>query len=245
MNGHAGRRICVALALGTLAGCGMFEPVESSTSEVAVPETTPVTAAPGTAVQALQALTVKGRAPKTGYTRDQFGQAWSDDVDVPGGHNGCDTRSDILRRDLQDLTLKPNTHGCVPLTGTLHDPYTGTVIAFVRGGSTSDDVQIDHVVALSDAWQTGAQQLTAQERQNLANDPINLQATDGPTNQAKGDSDAASWLPPDRAFRCEYVATQIAVKSSYRLWVTPAEHDAMQAVLSNCPDQVLPAESDR
>lgn len=246
MNGEAVRRICVALVLGTtLTGCGVFEPPITTTEAAATATVGHAAATTGTAAEALLALPVKGRAPKTGYSREQFGQAWSDDVDVPGGHNGCDTRSDVLRRDLRDVTLKPNTHGCVPMSGTLHDPYTGTVIAFVRGESTSADVQIDHVVALSDAWQTGAQQLTAQERQNLANDPINLQATDGPTNQAKGDSDAGSWLPPDRAYRCDYVAIQIEVKTTYRLWVTPAEHDAMQTVLSNCPGQALPTESDQ
>ena len=94
--------------------------------------------------------------PKTGYDREQFGPAWSD-VD----RNGCDTRNDILKRDLAGETFKPGTHDCVVLTGTLDDPYTGKTIAFSRGQGTSEAVQIDHVVALSDAWQKGAQQLDA------------------------------------------------------------------------------------
>ena len=126
-------------------------------------------------------------------------------------------------------------------SGTFADPYTGTTISFVRGNTTSTAVQIDHVVALSDAWQKGAQQLTADERRQLANDPLNLFAADGPANGAKSDSDAATWLPSNKAFRCEYVARQTAVKAEYRLWMTQAEHDAIAAVLASCPDEPVPA----
>ncbi len=177
---------------------------------------------------------MKGRAPKTGYDRALFGQAWSDDVSVEGGHNGCDTRNDILQRDLTELVFKPRTRDCVVLRGTLDDAYTGTRIDFVRGATTSSAVQIDHVVALSDAWQKGAQQLSTEERTDFANDPRNLQAVDGPANQRKGDGDAATWLPPNRRYRCTYVARQIEVKASYRLWVTKAEKAAMQRVLGSC-----------
>ncbi|WP_068274211.1 GmrSD restriction endonuclease domain-containing protein [Aldersonia kunmingensis] len=182
----------------------------------------------------LATLPIKGRAPKTGYERDQFGQIWTDDVTVPGGHNGCDTRNDILRRDLTATTLKPGTNDCVVLSGTLPDPYTGAAIPFQRGQGTSDDVQIDHIVALSNAWQTGAQQLDFATRQNLANDPLNLQATDGPTNQQKSDGDAATWLPPNKSYRCSYVTRQVDVKAAYGLWVTQPEHDAIARVLSDC-----------
>jgi len=186
------------------------------------------------ALQVLASLPIKGRAPKTGYSRDEFGQAWSDDVDVEGGHNGCDTRNDILRRDITAPQIKPGTQGCVVLSGTLNDTYSAQVIAFVRGETTSEAVQIDHMVALSDAWQTGAQQLSAAQRQDLANDPLNLQAVSGPVNDAKGDGDAATWLPPNTGYRCEYVARQIQVKARYGLWVVPAEHDAMAQVLAGC-----------
>ena len=186
------------------------------------------------ALTKLDLLAVKGRAPKTGYDRDQFGQSWTDDVNVDSGHNGCDTRNDILRRDLRAVTLKPGSNGCTVLTGTLDDVYTGKAIAFSRGQSTSSDVQIDHVVALSDAWQKGAQQLSAEERQNFANDPRNLQAVDGPANAQKGDGDAATWLPPNKSYRCTYVSRQIDVKALYRLWVTQAEKDAMTRVLASC-----------
>ena len=130
----------------------------------------------------LAALEVKGRAPKTGYDRDLFGQRWSDDVPVALGHNGCDTRNDILRRDLVGVAVKPNTNDCVALSGTLHDPFTGAVIPFQRGSGTSSAVQIDHMVALSDAWQKGGQQLDEEARRAFANDPLNLLAVDGPSN---------------------------------------------------------------
>lgn len=182
----------------------------------------------------LARLSVKGRAPKTGYDRSLFGQAWTDDVSVDGGHNGCDTRNDILGRDLTDVRFKPGTRDCVVLSGTLDDPYTKSTITFERGASTSSAVQIDHVVALADAWQKGAQQLSTEERTDFANDPRNLQAVDGPTNQKKGASDAATWLPPNRSYRCTYVARQIEVKLAYRLWVTAAEKNAMAGILTDC-----------
>jgi hypothetical protein len=190
---------------------------------------------PGTAVTTLATLTIKGRAPRTGYDRALFGQAWAD-VD----RNGCDTRNDILRRDLTRYTLKAGTRGCLVLKGTLNDPYTGTRISFVRGLATSSAVQIDHVVALSDAWQKGAQKMSQTRRTAFANDPLNLLAVDGPTNLRKGDGDAATWLPPRKAARCAYVARQIAVKHRYGLSVTAAERDAMVRVLTACPGQALP-----
>lgn len=180
------------------------------------------------ALRILNTLPVKGRAPKTGYSRAQFGDAWSD-ID----HNGCDTRNDILNRDLTAKQHK-NSRGCVVISGILNDPYTGKIINFMRGKDTSEQVQIDHVVALSDAWQSGAQEISAQERLQLANDPENLLAVDGPANQQKSDSDAATWLPANASFRCSYVARQIRVKAKYHLWVKPAEKEAMINVLTPC-----------
>ncbi len=181
------------------------------------------------ATSALETLEIKGRAPKTGYKRDLFGQGWQQSGE-------CDTRNTILARDLQHTVIE----NCKVQRGTLEDPYTGKTIHFSRGANTSDDVQIDHVVALSDAWQKGAQQLDQDTRETLANDPLELLAVDGESNQQKSDSDAASWLPPNKEYRCRYVARQIAVKQKYVLWITQAEHDAMKRVLHNCPDQVLP-----
>ena len=181
------------------------------------------------ALDALEALEIKGRSPKTGYTREMFGQGWRKNGD-------CDTRNDILARDMQNEVVE----NCKVYSGVLDDPYTGNKIYFTRGPDTSDDVQIDHVVALSDAWQKGAQLLDSATREELANDPLELLAVDGPANQQKSDGDAATWLPPNKIYRCRYVARQIAVKQKYSLWVTKAEYDAMSRVLSTCPRQVLP-----
>lgn len=181
------------------------------------------------ATQALDTLDIKGRAPKTGYTRAMFGNGWRKSGD-------CNTRDDILTRDLKDTDIR----SCKVYSGTLDDPYTGKKIAFVRGANTSGSVQIDHVVALSDAWQKGAQALDFATRENLANDPLELLAVEGKANQDKSDGDAATWSPPNKAYRCRYVARQVAVKQKYFLWVTAAEQDAMQRVLSNCPGQLLP-----
>lgn len=189
------------------------------------------TQASGSALQALNTLEVKGRAPKTGYARTQFGDGWED-------INGCDTRNIILHRDLVNSTVNEK---CQVTHGLLHDPYTGGDIQFERGATTSAAIQIDHVVALSDAWQTGAQQLTEAKRQQLANDPLELLAVDGPANQQKSDGDAATWLPPNKPFRCQYVARQVAVKQKYQLWVTSAEKTAISTILNNCPNQAIPA----
>jgi hypothetical protein len=194
----------------------------------------------GSAMAALSTLSVKGRAPRTGYDRGLFGQAWAD-VD----HNGCDTRNDVLRRDLAPYALKPGTNGCLVLSGTLHDPYLGRTIAFVRGANTSSAVQIDHVVPLSDAWQKGAQQWSTPRRTALANDLLNLLAVDGLTNQRKSDGDAATWLPPNKPYRCAYAARQVAVKAKYGLWVTSAERDALRRILAVCPSQALPTAMSR
>ncbi len=217
----------------------LTEPTNTELEPSAPPDTEAPTIAPPsdppTALATVDLLAVKGRAPKTDYSREQFGQAWKD-MD----RNGCDTRNDILARDLTDTTFKPDTRDCVVLTGVLADPYSGLVIDFVRGQDTSIAVQIDHVVALSDAWQKGAQELDLPTREALANDPLNLLAADGPLNAQKSDGDTATWLPPNKPYRCQYVARQVSVKHAYGLWVTTAERDAMVGVLTACPDEPLP-----
>lgn len=214
----------LVLVVAVALGAGL--PVWSESRESA---RFPVTAADlDRARTELAGLEVKGRAPKTGYEREQFGPAWAD-VD----RNGCDTRNDVLARDLTDVTFEAGTHDCVVLTGTLQDPYTDQVIAFERG-PRSAEVQIDHVVALSDAWQKGAQQWDAETRRQFANDPANLLAVDGPANGAKGDGDAATWLPASTGYRCAYVVRQVRVKAAYGLWVTRAERDAIARQLDGC-----------
>lgn len=199
---------------------------------ISIPSASAVESVPGVAVAVLETLPVKGRAPKTGYSRDAFGQRWAD-VD----RNGCDTRNDILKRDMTSIVYKPKTRNCVVLSGTLIDRYSGETINFVRGEVSSMEVQIDHVVALSNSWQTGAFKLSIAQRTALANDPLNLFAVKGRLNSQKGDGDAATWLPPLKSFRCAYVAQQIAVKAKYSLWVVPPEKAAMLAILSQCPTQ--------
>ncbi|WP_420098084.1 GmrSD restriction endonuclease domain-containing protein [Corynebacterium sp.] len=187
------------------------------------------------AVTALGTLEVKGRAPKTGYSRDQFGQRWKDT-----DRNGCDQRNDVLARDMAEVR---RDGPCTVLAGTLDDPYTATTITFVRGQDTSTAVHIDHIVAMSDAWQKGAQQLTPERREEFANDHLNLLAVDGPANMQKGDGDAATWLPSNRPFRCSYVATQVQVKAKYGLWVTAAERDAIARELEKCgADGIAPVD---
>ena len=233
--------LAVLTVLGTAAcetGLGATAPAGSASvgdavSEAADQASAGAPAAGQAAADVLATLAVKGRAPKTGYDRDQYGPQWSD-VD----RNGCDTRNDVLARDLTEETVKPGTRDCVVLTGTLADPYTGTIIAFRKGEGSS--VDIDHVVSLSDAWQTGASAWDEARRTAFANDPLNLLAVDYSANRQKGDGDAATWLPPDRGYRCTYVARQVAVKSAHGLWVTPAEHDAIAGVLENCPGQPVP-----
>lgn len=210
------------------------EPSVATTS----PTTTSIDASPlspeaAEALATLGELAGKGRAPRTGYARSQFGQTWSDDVNVESGHNGCDTRDDILKRDLTGVEFAPGTRDCVVVAGVLNDPYSGRTVDFRRGAESSM-VQIDHVVSLSNAWQTGAQALTLDQRTDLANDPRNLQATYGPLNQQKGAGDAATWLPPAKAYRCTYAARQIRVKKTYSLWVTPPERDALARILGGC-----------
>jgi hypothetical protein len=186
--------------------------------------------ASGTAAAAILALPVKGRAAKTGYARTQFGPAW---VDV--NRNGCDSRNDMLGAYLTGTVMSGS---CKVLSGVLDDPYTGAAISFVYGGAS--EVDIDHLVSLSDAWQKGAARWAYAKRVAFANDPLNLQPTDASANRQKSDSDAATWLPPNTSYRCAYVARQAAVKKKYGVWVTAAERAAMLSILGRCPGQALP-----
>ena len=225
-----------ALAALTLLGTTGCEPLGPAPAVSEPAEQLPASApeAGEAAVAVLATLPVKGRAPQTGYDRDRFGPQWAD-VD----HNGCDTRNDVLARDLTGEAFEPGTHDCVVVSGDLADPYTGTTIAFVRGDGSS--VDIDHVVALSNGWQTGAHRWDEERRTAFANDPLNLLAVDYSANRQKGDGDAATWLPPARGYRCAYVARQVAVKATYGLWVTQAEHDAIARVLESCPAEPVPS----
>lgn len=184
-----------------------------------------------TALAVLNQLEVKGRAPKTGYSRAAFTH-WSD-----LNRDGCDSRNEILKRDLTQIVFKTGTRDCKVISGQLLDPLSGKTLIFSSSKSTVD---IDHLVSLSNAWQTGAAYFDKKTRESLANDPLNLLAVDAKLNRQKGDGDAATWLPPLKSFRCKYVAIQVAVKAKYLLWVTSAEREAIIKVLDNCPGQLIP-----
>ena len=191
-----------------------------------------VNAAPSDdALTVLNSLSVKGRAAKTGYTRAQFTH-WSD-LD----RNGCDARNDTLKRDLTALVFKVGTRDCKVITGSLLDPYSGKIITF---SSTKSTIDIDHVVALSNAWQTGAANFDKTKRQQIANDPLNLLAVDFTLNRQKGDGDAATWLPPLKSYRCDYVSRQVAVNVKYGLWITQPEKDEIVKILEKCVGQKIP-----
>ncbi len=182
------------------------------------------------ASEVLEHLQVKGRASKTGYARTEFYNNWPT-ID------GCSLRQRIIRRELGSSAVISSEDNCTVISGEYTEPYTGSHLVFYQKSDLSSGVQIDHVVALSDAWQKGAQNLTKDERYQLATDPLNLLAVDAKTNQGKSDGDAATWLPANKAFRCQYVARQISVKYKYSLWVSSAEKSAMQTVLKTCPDE--------
>ena len=236
-----------ALVVGAVAGVLFWQeranrpsgPSPTWRPEPTSAATTSGQAAPGTpsarydrARQQLDDLDVRGWDRTSDFRRYQFGKAWSDDVDVEFGRNGCNTRDDILRRDLQNLVVRPFT--CYAQSGTLVDPYTGTTIEFVRGPETSNSVEIDHVVALADAWYKGARAWDPQRRLDFANDPRNLLAVSPQANFDKAFRDAAGWLPPNEAFRCDFVARQIEVKAAYGLWLSAKEKRAMRDVLAGC-----------
>ncbi|KQY51579.1 hypothetical protein ASD30_19610 [Nocardioides sp. Root140] len=204
---------------------------ESSSADTVTATDAERTSTNDTAVAALALLAVKGRAPMTGYDRARYGQAWLD-----ADRNGCDTRNDVLAEQLAAVVRESN--GCVVATGEYDDPYTGTTIDYRHGDGTLID--IDHVVALGNSWATGAFRWDIKKRAAFANDPLNLLPADAGANRQKGDGDAATWLPPNKPFRCEYVARQVAVKTKYRLWVTAPEKAAVARILATCPDQALP-----
>lgn len=180
------------------------------------------------AINVLNELEVQNQYIGERYYRKAFYKDW-------GEIDGCRTREVILKRDLKNTVM----NGCKVMSGVLEDPYTGNTVNFTRGQDTSAEVQIDHVVSLSNAWATGAYKLTPEERYALSQDPMNLLAVDGDANQGKSNQDASNWLPQNKDFQCEYVARQISVKKKYKLWVTSNEKSAMTQVLSTCPKQEI------
>ncbi|MBP3089049.1 HNH endonuclease [Corynebacterium sp. sy017] len=186
----------------------------------------------GVGLEQLHIRTAPEEIPQ--YDRAFFGQRWSDDVPVEFGHNGCDTRNDILHRDLTNVVLKPRTHDCVVLSGKLHDPYSAKEITFTRGQGTSERVQIDHIVALADAWYSGAYMWNEQQRRTFANDPANLLATTQQENEEKKAKTIDKWLPSNKDFHCQFARDIVAIKNKYQLSVSEQEHRALKKVLGRC-----------
>ncbi|MBQ9180695.1 HNH endonuclease [Candidatus Saccharibacteria bacterium] len=213
--------VAEATSGGDAGNAGAFSDIDASTS---IDENGVELAR---AADLLESLEVKGRAPKTGYARTEFYNGWPD-VD------GCNLRQRILRRDFGETAV---LSGCMVMTGEFDEPYTGQHLVFTAKEQISTGVQIDHVVALSDAWQKGAQYQTPEQRYAIATDPMNLLAVESKANQQKSDGDAATWLPSNKAFRCQYVARQVAVKYKYSLWVTTAEKQAISDILEACPNE--------
>lgn len=179
------------------------------------------------ATEILDRLEVKGRAPKTGYARTEFYSSWPT-VD------GCSLRQRIIKREFGDTAI---LDGCTVIAGEFDEPYTGQHLKFTAKDEISKGIQIDHIVALSDAWQKGAQYMEKDTRYQIATDPLNLIAVDASANQQKSDGDAATWLPSNKKFRCAYVARQVSVKYKYSLWVTEAEKSAIANILESCPSE--------
>jgi Protein of unknown function (DUF1524) len=193
------------------------------------------TVAPGTDV--LDGIViVPQRVRAYDYRRAAFGDAWDDENSAPGGHNGCDTRDDILDRDLVDKTYV-STKRCpqAVATGVLHDPYTSATIPFTRGAQVGADVQIDHLVPLAYAWDMGARNWPDAMRIRFANDPGNLLAVAGQVNQDKGDQQPGNWMPPNHAFWCQYAIQFIAVLRGYSLPVDQASADELRDAADSCP----------
>lgn len=240
LNSYRNRRLlAVAALVATLTGIIISNPssYEQLFEQTTSAETGETTSSPDSsnsdgaplATTVLAKLEVKGRAPKTGYSRDEFYSGWPD-------IEGCNLRQRIIKRELgENATLDSNN--CTVIAGEFDEPYTGSRMIFYEKSDFTTGLQIDHVVALSDAWQKGAQYMSAEVRYSIATDPLNLLAVESKANQGKSDGDAATWLPPNKAFRCSYVARQISVKYKYSLWITEAEHDAMARVLETCPEE--------
>lgn len=224
------RLVAVITAVAGLVGVifahpNSYEPeVDASTSTSTVSDAN----APLAAV-VLEQLEIKGRAPKTSYARTEFYAGWPN-ID------GCSLRQRIIKRELGDTAVLADDE-CTVISGEFDEPYTGSHLVFHAKSDFTTGIQIDHVVALSDAWQKGAQYFDADTRYQIATDPLNLLAVDSKANQGKSDGDAATWLPANKAFRCQYIARQISVKYKYHLWVTQAEHDTMADILATCPNE--------
>ena len=247
-NDHGDQTATVRAAITTTS---TIAPVSTTTPPTSRPSTTPTLAAstapptppppppPAPAPAPLPVSAVLDGLPVTTpdsshpYKRtEDFGTAWTDDNDMAGGHNGCDTRNDILHRDLTNIQVRPGTHDCVVIAGTFADPYSGTTMAFSK--AQASQIQIDHIVPLHAAWELGAWQWPQSKRVDYANDPDVLTASNGRLNEQKGDKLADEWKPPNTAYWCTYAKRTVDIHAKYALPVTSPERSALQQMLTTC-----------
>jgi hypothetical protein len=216
------------------------KPAGSSSPPPTTPTRGPAAAQParGTAklisaeLRQIRVLATRPEVP--GYRRDEFGQSWTDDHAGRGGHNGCDTRNDVLAAQLTEVQYRGRSR-CIAIAGTLPtDPYTGRRIEFRKADAAK--VQIDHLYPLARAWDMGAAYWPLQRRIDFANDQAaNLLAVDGPANASKNDDGPGEWMPINRNYRCTYVLRYLQVARKYALPITAADHDAAKAITRTCP----------
>ncbi|MEU0966949.1 HNH endonuclease family protein [Streptomyces sp. NPDC005917] len=210
---YARRRVSILAALiGLIASAALFN---SPSASAALP--TPVSGA--TARSYLASLTV-ATENRTGYSRSLF-PTWNT---ISGT---CNTREYILKRDGSNVVTDS---ACAATSGSWYSPYDGAT------WTAASDVDIDHLVPLAEAWDSGAGKWTTAQRQAFANDitrPQLLAVTDN-VNQSKSDQDPATWMPPLTSYRCTYVRAWVQVKYYYNLSVDSAEKSALTSYLSGC-----------
>ncbi|NUT37694.1 MAG: HNH endonuclease [Hamadaea sp.] len=236
MKRYRGELLTLVLLLLVAAGVawwwdqGDVEEPDAGPSATAAP--TGGVVSPDAATALLAKLPRAAQSHWDTYTRESFGDPlWTDDTAAPGGRNGCDTRDDVLRRDLTGARLG-DRNPCVVLSGVLHDPYTGKLLPYDR--SRASEIEIDHVVAVAAAWRSGAWAWTQQRRQEFANDIDNLMAADKTTNQDKRSQTPDNWKPPRRESWCGYARRYVTAKTRYALSVTPTEAKALGEMLATC-----------
>ena len=227
--------LMIAAAVSVLVACQVVASSAGKHRDAVAARAGVPTVTPGIDVLAGVGV-VPARVHRYDYRRSAFGDAWTDDSDAPLAHNGCDTRDDILQRDLVDKTYV-SIKRCpeAVATGTLHDPYTNATIAFQRGAKVGAAVQIDHIVPLAYAWDMGAFGWAAAQRLRFANDPANLLSVAGKANGDKGDSPPASWMPPNKGFWCQYAVQFIAVLRGYALPVDQPSAAILRQAAGTCP----------
>ncbi|SDY03531.1 Protein of unknown function [Micromonospora pattaloongensis] len=200
------------LAGSALAVAGLAAPARAATVTMSLP----------TAVSNLPVAT----EVRTGYNRDLFPH-W---IDADG--DGCNTRYEVL---IAEAVTAPSVgSGCSLSGGRWYSYYDRAY------WTATSDLDIDHMVPLAEAWDSGARNWTTSRRQSYANDLGDgraLIAVTDNVNQAKGDQDPASWLPTYD--KCRYVGEWVAVKTRWRLSVDTAEKNVLTSYANSCPSTTI------